>query len=87
MAAPAQQSIGLNTPKVDISRFVQWNEYPEPRNVRVGGCGGRRSGQIGMALGNVALKHAGGYEIVVLFPDGKVESFAPLDLFPEAICS
>lgn len=77
-----QAALALNTPKLDLSRFVQWNEYPERPLVRVGGVG-RRAGQVGSALGNVALKHASGYEVVVQFSDGRVESFAPLDLFPE----
>lgn len=68
--------------QIDVSRFVKCNAYPEPRSVKVGGCG-RRAGQAGMAIASIALKHAGGYEVVVEFPDGKLDSFAPLDLFPD----
>lgn len=80
----SQAALSLNTPKVDVTRFVQWTEYPDRPLVRVGGTG-RRAGQTGYALGNIALKHAGGYEVVVQFGDGKVESFAPMSLFPGAV--
>lgn len=73
--------LALNTPKIDLLRFVQWAEYADQPRVRVAGVG-KRGGQIGRALGNVSLKHAGAYEVVVLFDDGKIESFAPMSLFP-----
>lgn len=77
-----QDALALDTPAVELSRFVVWNEYPDRPAFRVGGVGGRRSGQEGIALGNIALKHAGGYEVVMQFPDGKIDSFHPMNLFP-----
>lgn len=77
-----QESLALNTPKIDLEKFVQWTEYTTRPKLRVSGYGGRRSGQEGVALGNIALKHTGGYEIVMQFPDGKIDSFNPHALFP-----
>lgn len=76
--------LALNTPKPDLLRFVQWAEYPDQPAVRVAGTG-KRGGQVGRALGNVSLKHDGGYEVVVLFDDGKMESFTPMSLFPAEV--
>lgn len=73
--------LSLNTPKIDLLRFVQWAEYPDQPLVMVAGMG-KRGGHIGRALGNISLKRAGGYEVIVLFDDGKIESFAPMALFP-----
>lgn len=78
--------LSLNTPKIDLLRFVQWAEYPDQPRVMVAGVG-KRGGQVGLALGNVSLKHDGGYEVVVLFDDGRIESFAPMSLFPAEVAA
>lgn len=81
MTKASQQSLALDTPGIALHKFVKWTPYAIRRRVLVAGVG-RRGGQVGTALGNIALRHAGGYEVVVEFPDGKQESFAPMALFP-----
>ncbi|WP_415907033.1 hypothetical protein [Oleiharenicola sp. Vm1] len=48
---------------------------------RVGGVG-RRANEIGEEVAIVGLKHASSHEVVLRFPDGKLDSFSPIDLFP-----
>lgn len=77
----SQKSLGLETPKIDVSRFVQWSPSPEPQRVILAGERARR--RAGLALGIIGLKHAGGYEVVVQFDDGKIESCHPMNLLPD----
>ena len=78
----SQQSLGLETRDIDLAKFVKFEPSTSPMRYTVSGAGGRRSGQTGLCLGVISLKHASGYEVLLEFPDGKVDSFAPLDLFP-----
>lgn len=64
-----------------IASLVHYEVFNNGARWIVGGMG-RRGGQIGVAIGSLALKHAGGYEIVLRFPDGKIDSFSPMALFP-----
>ena len=66
----------------NIARLVHYEVFNTGQRWQVAGFGGRRSGQIGVAIGTLALKHAGGYEVVLRFPDGKIDTFAPMSLFP-----
>lgn len=77
-----QATLGLAAPAIDLSRFVEWQEYPEPRDVVIAGQGGRRAGQQGRAIGCIGLKRSPGYDVLVEFPDGKIESFSPMSIFP-----
>lgn len=77
-----QESLGLNTPQIDVSKFVKFEASTGTQRFQVGGVDGRRSGEVGLCLGVISLRHAGGYEVLLEFPDGKVESFAPMALFP-----
>lgn len=77
-----QKALNLNAPAIDLTRFVAWNEYPDRPFVVIAGGEGRRAGQRGRALGCVALKRSPGYDVVVEFADGKVESFSPMAIFP-----
>lgn len=65
----------------DLYRLVRCELVTDGAWWRVGGGGGRRSGETGLAVGILSLRHAGGYEIVLQFADGKVDSFQPLNLF------
>ncbi|MCA8228238.1 hypothetical protein [Burkholderia vietnamiensis] len=47
------------------------------------GPGDRRQGQRGTAIATVGLRHAGGYEVVLKLDSGKIDSFSPMQLFPE----
>lgn len=42
-----------------------------------------RMGEIGRAVAVIGLKHSSGYEIVIRFADGKMESFTAMDLYPD----
>lgn len=76
-----QQALQLDVTAIDLARFVDFNVITEPQPWRVAGFG-RRGRQIGMSVGVIALRHAAGYEVVLQFPDGKLDSFNPHDLFP-----
>lgn len=70
-----------NTGGLDLSRFVEFqpNElggYCKPAGV------GRRAYEVGRVLGSLSIRHARGYAIVLQFPDGKIETFDPMGLFP-----
>lgn len=69
------------TTTVDVRRFVQFNPNPARSKVMPYGIG-RRSGEVGEAIGTICFKHDSGYEVVVEFDDGKQESFAPNALRP-----
>ena len=68
---------------LDVRRFVQVNEFSEPYPRYVVGSGNSRVGQRGAAIATIGLKHAGGYEILMHMDNGRIESFAPMQLFPE----
>ncbi len=59
---------------IRIPHDAWWRVTPSP--------GARRAGQVGKAVANVGLRHAGGYELVLKFQDGKLDSFAPNNLSP-----
>jgi hypothetical protein len=72
----------MKLPPKLIAKFVQFNEAAGDTFNVVGGIGCRRSGHVGRFIGTIGLRHANGYEIVLQFPDGKMDTFAPHDLFP-----
>lgn len=76
-----RQLPGLDAGKIDISRLVKYEPMPNGGVVRVLGVG-RRSSEIGQCIGIISLKHASGYEVVVRFDDGKIETFSPMGLAP-----
>ncbi len=76
-----QLSLPLATTKLDVRRFVKF--HPDPFGSRwLVGPGDGRAGQLGRSLGTIALKHAGGYEVVLELDSGKIDSFSPMQLFP-----
>lgn len=77
----SQASLPLSTPSIDIARLVVFNENPF-RSRWVVGASSKRSGQIGECLGTIGLRHGSGYEVVLLFDDGKIDTYAPLSLYP-----
>jgi len=66
---------------VDVSRFVTWTPVEDGQYLRVG-SGDQRAGQRGRQIGVIALKHSPGYEVVMQLDNGRIESFAPMQLFP-----
>jgi hypothetical protein len=70
---------------IDLRKLVKFDAIQDGRHWRVGGIGGRRSGEVGQAVGIVALKHTAGYEIVLRFADGTHDTFSPMSLFPAQI--
>lgn len=77
-----QSRLELKTTAIDIRKFVHFEPVEDGREVFVGGMGGKRSQGRGVVVGIISLKHAGGYEVLVQFGDGKIEAFAPMSLFP-----
>lgn len=72
----------MKLPDKVLLKFIQFNEAPGDTFNVVGGIFGRRAGQIGRFIGTIGLRHVAGYEIVLQFPDGKMDTFNPHDLFP-----
>jgi len=72
-------------PKFDADeirrRFVDVTQSTQPTKWRVAGFG-RRGGQVGIDVAVVGFKHGNGYEVILCFDDGKLDSFAPMALFP-----
>lgn len=79
-----ERLILTGAPTVDVSKFVQWVPNNFGQRWRVG-SDDSRIGQVGTALGNIALRHAGGYEVVLQLDNGKIDSFAPTSLLPETV--
>lgn len=66
-----------------VARFVYVQLIEDGQRWTVG-PGDRRTGQRGKAVAIIGLRHAGGYEVVLHLDNGKFDSFAPMQLFPEA---
>lgn len=45
---------------------------------------GRRGGHVGVELGIAWLWGSRGHAVILQFPDGKIEAFEAIDLFPSA---
>ncbi|MFP3637750.1 hypothetical protein [Paraburkholderia sp. SIMBA_054] len=65
-----------------VARFVDVTFIEEPMWYVVG-AGDKRAGQRGKAIANIGLKHGGGYLIILQLENGKTDSFAPMQLFPD----
>lgn len=66
---------------VDLARLVDYTAVEDGSWYRVG-SGNGRVGQVGQQIGVIALRHSPGYEVVMHMQNGRVESFAPHNLFP-----
>ncbi|SAI59118.1 Uncharacterised protein [Bordetella ansorpii] len=67
---------------IDLSRFVRC-EIVENGPRYLVGPGDRRAGQFGQVIAIIALRHAGGYEVVLQLDSGKQDTFAPMQLLPD----
>lgn len=65
---------------IDLARLVRYEAVEDGNWFRVGPGDGRQ-GQVGQQIGVVALKHDPGYEIVLHMQNGRVDTFAPMQLF------
>lgn len=64
-------------------RFVAVEMFPQESYWTPSGeSRARRAGQVGKAVCSIHFRHSAGYEIVLQFPDGKLDSFNPQMLFP-----
>lgn len=70
------------TPEWIRQKFTEVTMSSHDQRWRVGGMGGRMSGQVGKLLATVGLRHSPGYEVVLQFKDGTIDSFAPHNLSP-----
>lgn len=66
-----------------MARFVRVEEPPVSTRYIVGaGC--KRAGSRGTCIAIISLKHSLAYEIVLKLDNGKIDSFSPMQLFPES---
>lgn len=70
------------THDIDVRKFVDFHPNQQPSLVTIPGLQGRRWGEIGKTVGTICLRHSNGYEVLVEFQDGKIESFSPHGLIP-----
>lgn len=63
-----------------VRRFVTVTPIPVGQRWRVAGFG-RRGGEVGVAVAVVVVKPRGAAH-VLRFPDGKLDAFDAMDLFP-----
>lgn len=68
--------------EVDVRRFVDFNPDPFGRRWIVG-PGEQRQGQRGKSLGTIDLRHGSGYSVILQMDDGRLDTFAPMSLYPE----
>lgn len=74
--------LGLATTDLDLNRLVDF--HPAPHSTRyVVVEGSKRDGTAGVILGTIALRHAGGYEVVLQLDNGRIDTFGPHGLRPE----
>jgi hypothetical protein len=66
----------------DLARLVHFEETPDGQRWVVG-AGNSRAGMRGRSIGVISLKHSPGYEIVMQLDNGRIDTFAPYQLFPE----
>jgi hypothetical protein len=66
-----------------IAKLVRYEATPNGARWIVG-SGDSRAGQRGTCIGIVSLRHVPGYEAVLQLDSGKVDTFNPMQLFPEA---
>lgn len=65
-----------------LARFVRVEEaHTKTRYIVGAGC--RRAGQRGACIAIISLRNSPGYEVVLQLDDGRIESFAPMRLFPD----
>jgi len=65
-----QAALALDTPDIDISRFVKFEAATSEVYYTPAGMG-RRAGEAGKLVGVITLQHSSGYEALLQFPDGK----------------
>lgn len=80
--SPAPQKTAAKAPKLAFHRFVKCEAVASGQRYRVG-AGDQRAGLCGTAVAIICLKHSPGYEVVLHLDNGKQDSFAPMQLFPE----
>jgi hypothetical protein len=80
--SPGQRTLELGVSIPDLRRLVRYEVLPDGAEWRVGGVGGRRAGEVGKAIGILALRHGSGYEVVLQFADGAMDTFQPHTVFP-----
>ena len=81
MTAP-QLALGLDVTTINIAKLIRWKPVTDGARWRVGGTG-RMSGQAGRGVGIISLRRHSGYEVVLQFDDGSIDTFAPLSLYPD----
>lgn len=67
---------------VDLSRLVKVSPSPFQTQWEVAGGSGKWLRNIGRHVGSIEISNSRAHGILLQFPDGQLQSFHPIDLFP-----
>ncbi|KSQ21649.1 hypothetical protein APB26_32205 [Pseudomonas aeruginosa] len=67
---------------VDLSRLVKVSSSPFQGQWEVAGGTGKWLRRIGRHVGSIEISNSRAHGILLQFPDGQLQSFHPIDLFP-----
>ncbi|ODP34990.1 hypothetical protein [Pandoraea sp. ISTKB] len=65
-----------------VAKFVEVTLHDGDGVRWVVGPGDKRAGQSGTVIATIGLRHSSGYEIVLKLDSGKIDCFAPMQLYP-----
>lgn len=73
----------VNAPvRVDLSRLVKVSPSPFQSQWEVAGGSSKWLRRIGRHVGSIEISNSRAHGILLQFPDGQLQSFHPIDLFP-----
>lgn len=80
---PTLELEGVDTPvTVDLSRLVRISPSPFQSQWEVVGGSGKWRNRIGRHVGALEIVNSRAHGILLEFPDGQVQAFNPMDMFP-----
>lgn len=80
---PALELEGVDSPvAVDLSRLVRVSPSPFQSQWEVVGGSGKWHNRIGRHVGALEIVNSRAHGILLEFPDGQVQAFNPMDMFP-----
>lgn len=71
---------------VDLSRLVRVSSSPFQSQWEVVGGSGKTLNRIGRHVGSIEIVNSRAHGILLEFPDGMVQAFNPMDMFPWKGC-
>lgn len=81
-SAITQRRAGASVNAPDLSRWVRWETVEDGPRWKVT-SGTKNQGMRGQQIGVISLKHHGDFGVVLQLDNGRVESFAPMQLMPD----